>query len=513
MAALTDGPTGTAAAFAEGAPCWADAMVADLAAAKRFYGGLFGWTFEDAAPGPGSYAAARAGERRVAGLMQKTDGRMPTVWTVYLATPDAEATAGRVRAAGGQVITEPRAVGTGPAGVMAVAADPGGAVFGLWQPGAHRGFEALGEPGAYRWVDLFTRHPRAVDAFYPEVFGYRALSQPGEPGDSGGPDAPPRPGAPGGPGDPGERTVPGAGPSSTGSADTGSAPSGATDPSPPGTDPARAGGDERASGGSARSGSVPGRAGSGGTAPERTGPGGAPAGGADSAETVPGRDPVDEERSGGERSGEAASGEVPPGAGSAGDVAPDRTAPGGPDPRPETPGEAAPGEAVPRAPEAGEAAPGEAGRETAGGPGAPRAAGVRDASGTAGAAGAAGADGAGTGEAGTEAGVTERVVWVPGGEPADEEHAVVARRLVPPGTPEALPAHFLPYFAVADCDATAATARRLGGRVTRGPETGPYGRWAVLADDQGAAFAVLGTGAAGAPPAEPERSAPHGVEH
>ncbi|WP_416237195.1 VOC family protein [Streptomyces marinisediminis] len=452
MAALTDGPTGTAAAFAEGAPCWADAMVADLAAARRFYGGLLGWTFEDAAPGPGSYAAARAGERRVAGLMQKTDGRMPTVWTVYLATPDAEATAGRVRAAGGQVITEPRAVGTGPAGVMAVAADPGGAVFGLWQPGAHRGFEALGEPGAYRWVDLFTRHPRAVDAFYPEVFGYRALSQPGEPGDPGGPDAPPRPGAPGGPGDPGERT-----------------------------------------------------------APERTGPEGAPAGGAGSAETVPGPDPVDEERSGGERSGEATSGEVPPGAGSAGDVAPDRTAPGGPDPRPET---------------SGEAAPGEAGRETAGGPGAPGAAGARDADGTAGAAGAdgagaagadaagvAGSDGAGTGEAGTEAGVAERVVWVPGGEPADEEHAVVARCLVPPGTPEALPAHFLPYFAVADCDATAATARRLGGRVTRGPETGPYGRWAVLADDQGAAFAVLGTGAAGAPPAEPEQSARHGGEH
>lgn len=43
-AALPEGP----AAFPEGVPCWVDAQLADVAAGKRFYGELFGWTFEGA---------------------------------------------------------------------------------------------------------------------------------------------------------------------------------------------------------------------------------------------------------------------------------------------------------------------------------------------------------------------------------------------------------------------------------------------------------------------------------
>ena len=40
--------------FAEGVPCWADAMLSDVEAGKRFYGELFGWTF-----GEGEQAAER----------------------------------------------------------------------------------------------------------------------------------------------------------------------------------------------------------------------------------------------------------------------------------------------------------------------------------------------------------------------------------------------------------------------------------------------------------------------
>ncbi|MBW1603977.1 VOC family protein [Streptomyces sp. JJ66] len=300
------------AAHAEGAPCWADAMVPDLAAAQRFYGELFGWTFgTPAGAAPGSYSPAHLGGRQAAALTQKTDGRMPTVWTVYLATPDAEATAERVRAAGGQVISEPRAVGAGPAGVMAVAADPGGAVFGLWEPTVHHGFEVRAEPGAYVWTDLYTRHPREVDAFYPEVFGYQELAQEQLR----------------------ERNA--ARPDAAEAGDTGGAEAGDT-------------------------------------------------GGA----------------------------------------------------------------------EAGAAAP-------------------------------------------------EMVVWTPRGAAVDEEHAVLARCLIEADAPAALPAYFLPYFAVRDVDAAVETARRLGGRVTREAETGPYGRWAVLADNQGATFAVLDLSEAKPPSVRP----------
>ena len=65
--------------YGEGVPCWVDAQLPDLAAGRRFYGELFGWTFEEAYGG--SVWARKDGEA-VAALAHKADGRMPTVWTV-----------------------------------------------------------------------------------------------------------------------------------------------------------------------------------------------------------------------------------------------------------------------------------------------------------------------------------------------------------------------------------------------------------------------------------------------
>lgn len=166
------------AAFAEGAPCWLDVSLPDLEAGKRFYGDLFGWTFGPGTGPAGSpgYAAAFSGGGRVAALVAKRDGRMPTAWGVYFATPDADDAARRVVAAGGRMVREPLPVGG--LGVVALAADPGGAVFGLWQstgedardgdPGGV-GFEKRGTPGSFCWTEVYTRLPEPVDAFYERV--------------------------------------------------------------------------------------------------------------------------------------------------------------------------------------------------------------------------------------------------------------------------------------------------------------------------------------------------------
>jgi uncharacterized protein len=48
------------------------------------------------------------------------------------------------------------------------------------------------------------------------------------------------------------------------------------------------------------------------------------------------------------------------------------------------------------------------------------------------------------------------------------------------------------YFAVEDCDATVASAERLGGTVRVPPTDIPrVGRFAVIRDPQGATFAVI----------------------
>ena len=76
----------------------------------------------------------------VAGLTPKTDGRMPTVWTVYFATPDVRALCRRVRAAGGRDHHRAHRAGRplGALGSAALVTDPEGAVLGLWQAGRPR---------------------------------------------------------------------------------------------------------------------------------------------------------------------------------------------------------------------------------------------------------------------------------------------------------------------------------------------------------------------------------------
>ncbi|WP_338931536.1 VOC family protein [Streptomyces netropsis] len=158
--------------FSEGMPCWADVTLPDLEAGKRFYGELLGWTFDVGTARFGYYTQASRDGRKVAALVPKTDGRMPTAWGVYFASSDAVATAGRIEAAGGRIIVGP--MGIADFGRMVVAADPDGAVFGVWQAGSHRGFELRGEPGAYGWTEVYTRDPKAVDAFYEAVFGFES---------------------------------------------------------------------------------------------------------------------------------------------------------------------------------------------------------------------------------------------------------------------------------------------------------------------------------------------------
>jgi predicted enzyme related to lactoylglutathione lyase len=160
------------AAYPEGAPCWADAMVDDLEAGKRFYGELFGWTFESSGPDYGNYTNAMHDGKHVAAIVPKMEAGMPSVWSVYFSTPDAAATGAKIADAGGQVVMGPMEVA--PFGTMLVASDPGGAVFGVWQPARHAGFEKKGEPGSFCWTELHTRDTKAVDPFYEAVFGFRA---------------------------------------------------------------------------------------------------------------------------------------------------------------------------------------------------------------------------------------------------------------------------------------------------------------------------------------------------
>ena len=82
----------------------------------------------------------------------------------------ADATTAKVTAAGGAVLAEPFDVMD--VGRMSVAADPGGAVFGIWQARSHKGMGLANESASVCWNENMSRDFEANKAFYSAVFGY-----------------------------------------------------------------------------------------------------------------------------------------------------------------------------------------------------------------------------------------------------------------------------------------------------------------------------------------------------
>ncbi|WP_299040174.1 VOC family protein [uncultured Pseudokineococcus sp.] len=157
-----------------GTPCWVDVTARDVRAASAFYAAVLGW--DVSAPGEGSdeeyggYVIASARGAAAAGIGPRTQPDSPSAWTLYLATDDVEATAAAVPEHGGVVLLPPGDVG--PLGRMAVAADPAGAVFALWEAGTHLGCGVVDEPGGLVWEDLRSPAPDIARAFYAGLFGY-----------------------------------------------------------------------------------------------------------------------------------------------------------------------------------------------------------------------------------------------------------------------------------------------------------------------------------------------------
>ena len=160
--------------YQAGVPCWVASVYQDPEKAVAFYTELFGWEAEETmgAKSPGKYYLCRLRGRDVAAVASQRGGDAPLVpaWGTYIWVESADDTVARVTDAGGSVIMEP--FDLLDAARMAVVADPAGAVFGVWQPGEHRGAQFVNEPGAWSMSQLNTRDPEGAKVFYGAVFGW-----------------------------------------------------------------------------------------------------------------------------------------------------------------------------------------------------------------------------------------------------------------------------------------------------------------------------------------------------
>jgi predicted enzyme related to lactoylglutathione lyase len=163
--------------YPPGVPCWVDTLQPDPAAARDFYGPLFGWEFagSDPMPGdlPGVYFVARVDGRDVAGIGSRPDPGVPPVpsWNTYIRVDSADDVVARATAAGARLIAGP--LDALPVGRRAVLVDPVGAAFGVWEAQARAGAQLINQPRTWAMSSLHAPEPDAAQAFYGAVFGWQ----------------------------------------------------------------------------------------------------------------------------------------------------------------------------------------------------------------------------------------------------------------------------------------------------------------------------------------------------
>ena len=151
----------------------------DLAAAKRFYGALLGWTFRDMSVAGTAYAEASLDGRPVAGLISKAlpagQQRQPA-WLSFIAVRDVDAAKKNALQHGAKVLYEPHDIAE--RGREAVFADPQGAVFAVLASSSGDPSDVLAAPGEWIWSSLITSDADTNAAFYQTLFDYDVFDLP-----------------------------------------------------------------------------------------------------------------------------------------------------------------------------------------------------------------------------------------------------------------------------------------------------------------------------------------------
>jgi predicted enzyme related to lactoylglutathione lyase len=158
---------------------WHDLITDDPAAVRRFYGELFGWSFEATVhPNGGDYTLIRNGDGYLGGIVElpDPDGADYSRWLGYLSVADVDRAVALTREQGGRAVAGP--LDLGEVGRAAAIEDPQGAVVGLLR-------SRYGDPldtatsgrGDIVWNELLAADPAAAATFYGELAGLQQVEE------------------------------------------------------------------------------------------------------------------------------------------------------------------------------------------------------------------------------------------------------------------------------------------------------------------------------------------------
>jgi predicted enzyme related to lactoylglutathione lyase len=176
--AMADAVSPAASARHVGKVAFVELVTPDLATAEQFYGGLFGWRFNEPAA-DAQYVEASLDGLPVAGLVHKAlrpgEQRQPA-WLGFIAVQDVDVVTKLALLQGAKVLSAPHDI---PGrGREAVFADPQGAVFAVLAPSNGGPPDVLPDFGEWIWSSLLTRDLDTGAAFYQTLFGYEVFELP-----------------------------------------------------------------------------------------------------------------------------------------------------------------------------------------------------------------------------------------------------------------------------------------------------------------------------------------------
>jgi predicted enzyme related to lactoylglutathione lyase len=155
---------------------WYDLLTDDLEEAKRFYGGLLGWDFEDIAGGSVAYSVIRHSGVAIGGIASidsDNENAASARWLSLMSVEDVDEAADRILRAGGRL---DRAPWDNPTrGRLAVVTDPQGATLALVRSleGDPPNLEASDlVSGRWMWTELWARDVAGAVTLYQSVAGY-----------------------------------------------------------------------------------------------------------------------------------------------------------------------------------------------------------------------------------------------------------------------------------------------------------------------------------------------------
>lgn len=163
--------------YTPGSFSWAELATSDPESAKKLYTGMFNWTVQDNPMPHGVYTIFQSEGNDAAAMHGGLPPCVPPHWLVYFSVANVDESAAKVEPLGGKVLTGPFDVMD--LGRMAIAQDPGGASFAVWQPKSKIGATHGGPLNRVTWPELNSSDPARAVAFYSGLFGWKTKPETG----------------------------------------------------------------------------------------------------------------------------------------------------------------------------------------------------------------------------------------------------------------------------------------------------------------------------------------------